>query len=150
MLSKKNRETVGSNYPFSTIIPVRITDINYGKHLGHVATVGIFHHARILFLNENGFDEMNVDGLGMILVSSSYSFKNEASFNEKLLIHIGVGDYSRLKFNFLYKAINKESGKEIVSSQEELVFFDYSKGKVSRIPERFLELCKKSCVKHTN
>lgn len=68
-------------YPFSTIIPVRITDINYGKHLVHVATVGIFHHARVLFLKENGFDEMNIDALGIILLNSHYSFKSEAKLN---------------------------------------------------------------------
>src|SRR5438552_15338896 len=102
-----NKLTV--SYPFATIIPVRITDINYGKHLGHVATAGIFHQARVLFLNENGFDEMNIDGYGVILLNSHYSFKSEARFNNNLLVHVGIGEFSKLKFNFVYKAINKDT-----------------------------------------
>ena len=37
---------------FSTEIPVRITDINYGGHLGNDSILSIVQEARVRFLNE--------------------------------------------------------------------------------------------------
>ncbi len=137
-------------YPFSTIIPVRITDINYGKHLGHMATIGILHNARVLFLSENNFDELNIDGLGIILLNSYYSFKKEAFFNSKLVVKVGIGEYTKLKINFLYKIIEKDTENEIMNGKEEVAFFDYSKGKISRIPQIFMEFCRSMQVTNIN
>lgn len=83
---------MSSRFKFETIIPVRITDINYAKHLGHTALIGIFHNARVLFLSQNGFDEMNIDGLGLILLNSNYSFKSEAVFNTSLVVRVAIED----------------------------------------------------------
>lgn len=38
------------SFPFTTQLPVRITDINYGAHLGNDALLGLLHEARIHFL----------------------------------------------------------------------------------------------------
>lgn len=130
-----------SSYPFSTIIPVRITDINYGNHLGHAETVGIFHHARVLFLNKHDFDEMNIDGYGVILLNSQYSFKTEAKFNNQLLINVGVSEFSKLKFSFSYQALNNETGDIISDGNEEFVLYDYTKRKIAKMPEDFLIFC---------
>jgi acyl-CoA thioester hydrolase len=135
------------SFPFSTIMPVRVTDINYGKHLGHLSTIGILHSAWALFLNENGFDELNVEGLGVILLNSSYKFLSESYFNDLLQVNVGIGEFSKLKFNFLFKVINQKSGKIAVTGQEEYAFMDYSCGKVARVPERFLDFCRAAQVK---
>ena len=135
---------IKTTYPFSVMIPVRITDINYGKHLGHVATIGIFHHARVLFLNDNGFDEMNIQGYGVILLNSHYSFKKEARFNNQLLVNVGIGEFSKLKFNFIYQALDKDTGDIISEGSEEHVLFDYEKRKVAKLPDLFLSFCQKN------
>jgi len=54
---------------------------------------------------------------------------------------VGIGAYSTTRFNVLYQASNKETGKLIVSSQEEITFFNYTRGKLSKIPESFLLFC---------
>jgi len=135
------KSIVENHYPFSVEISVRITDINYGGHLGHMAVVGIFHQARLLFLNEYNIDEMNVEGNGVILLNSSYAFKNQAFLNDQLIVRVGIGTYSKTRFNFLYQASDKETGKLIVSGQEETTFFNYIKGKLSKIPKSFLSFC---------
>ncbi|MEE9452467.1 MAG: thioesterase family protein [Gammaproteobacteria bacterium] len=145
-MSEGNQHIKDKTYPFSTLIPVRITDINYGRHLGHMATIGLCHQARLLFLHHYGFSEMDVEGLGMILLNLSYEFKRESHFNDVLNIHVAIGDYSKSKFTFLYKAINAENGMETMSSQEEFSFFNYDKGKISRMPPSFIELCKKNRI----
>ena len=134
-------------YPFSTIIPVRITDINYGNHLGHAATIGIFHQARVLFLNKNGFNELNIDSLGLIMVNISCSFKSEAFFNDQLIVHVGIGNFSKTKFEFLCEAVNQKNDKIVASSREEFAFFDYQNNKVCKMPEKFSLFCEKSTIK---
>lgn len=137
-------DTKNSNltvFPFSVVMPVRITDINYGMHLGHTATAGIFHNARVLFLESHGFDEMNIDGNGLILRNSNYSFKNEATFNTSLLIKVAIGESSKSKFSFVYQATNQTTGKTIADGKEEFVFFDYTRRKMTRVPDRFLDFC---------
>ena len=139
-----NESKTSPNLPFTIHMPVRITDINYGMHLGHMAVVGIFHNARVLFLNSHGFKEMDIEGVGLILLNSHYFFKNEASFNDNLLVSVGIGEFSKLKLNFIYKAVNQKTGLEVVSGHEEIACFDYTKRKISRIPSSFLEFCKKN------
>ena len=42
-----------ANFLFSTEIPIRISDINYGGHLGNDAVLSIVHEARIQFLQQS-------------------------------------------------------------------------------------------------
>jgi acyl-CoA thioester hydrolase len=43
-------------------IPVRITDINYGNHVGNNSFVEIIHEARMQFLSQFGFTELDIAG----------------------------------------------------------------------------------------
>ena len=46
---------VPPQFTFSTQIPVRITDINYGGHLGNDALLALLHEARVQFLRRYGY-----------------------------------------------------------------------------------------------
>ena len=37
-------------FPFSTELRVRITDVNYGGHMGNDSLLGLLHEARVRFL----------------------------------------------------------------------------------------------------
>ena len=50
-------------YLFSTEIPVRITDLNYGNHLGNDAILSLLHEARVRFLAYYGWTESSVTWL---------------------------------------------------------------------------------------
>ena len=56
---------------FRTEIPIRITDINYGGHLGNDSLLSIIHEARVRFLKSLGYSESNVEGVGIIMISLS-------------------------------------------------------------------------------
>ena len=51
------------NFNFSTELEIRITDINYGGHLGNNSVLGLIHEARLRLLVDKGFIEQNIDGL---------------------------------------------------------------------------------------
>ena len=52
-----------SNFNYQTNIKVRISDINYGGHLGNDSILSIIHESRVRFLNEYGFSEKDILGL---------------------------------------------------------------------------------------
>ena len=47
-------------------IPVRITDLNYGNHLGNDSLVSILHEARVQWLKLNGYTELDIEGTGQL------------------------------------------------------------------------------------
>ncbi|NDG84238.1 MAG: thioesterase, partial [Proteobacteria bacterium] len=50
-------------FAFSTELSLRITDINYGGHLGNDAVLGLVHEARVRFLKHHGFSETEIGGV---------------------------------------------------------------------------------------
>ena len=59
-----------SSFHFTTEIPIRISDINYGGHLGNDAVLSILHEARLRMLIEHGWTEMSIEGVSIIMSDS--------------------------------------------------------------------------------
>ena len=53
------------SYPFSIEMTVRITDLNYGGHLGNDTMLSLIHESRIAFLARHGFSEMDCGGVSL-------------------------------------------------------------------------------------
>ena len=83
-------------------IPVRITDINYGNHLGNDSFVAIIHEARMQFLQQYNFTELNVCGTSLIMNELFVEFKNEAYYKDILEVKIYVGEILKVSFEFFY------------------------------------------------
>ncbi len=118
-------------------IPVRITDINYGNHLGNDSLVGIIHEARMQFLQNYGFTEMNVMNTSLIMNELVVTFKNEAFYKEFLEVDIFVGEIARVGFELYYSlsAVRQQKPILIALAKTGLVCFNYSEKKVESIPE---------------
>ena len=56
---------------------VRITDLNYGNHLGHDTLVSLLHEARARFFKFHELSEGNVDGVGVILTELEVGYKKQ-------------------------------------------------------------------------
>lgn len=56
-------------------IPVRISDINYGNHVGNDAFVSIIHEARAQWLQQEGYTELDFAGTGLIMSDLAVEFK---------------------------------------------------------------------------
>ena len=125
------------NFHFSTEIQVRISDINYGGHLGHDSILTLTHEARMRFLHKYGFSEMNIDGVGLIISDAALVYKSESFYGDTLRIEIAVLDFSQYGCDFIYKITEKGSGREVARAKTGIVFFDYEKRKVAPVPEKF-------------
>lgn len=121
---------------FSTELNVRITDLNYGGHLGNDSVLSLLHEARVRFLEHLGYTEMDVEGVGTIMSDAAIQFKSEAFYGEKLTIDIAVENFTRAAMDIYYKL---SCGTRIVAiAKTGIVFYNYDKKKVVSIPEVFL------------
>ena len=126
-----------SRFVFSTQIPVRIDDINYGCHLGHDSVLTLTHEARVRFLTAHGYTEGDIEGVGIIMGDVGITYSSEAFYGDVIKISIGVGEYGNHFCELIYLLLNEKSGKEIARVKTSLVFFDYKERKTVRMPEEF-------------
>jgi len=128
---------IPEKFIFKTEITIRITDINYGGHLGNDSLLSIIHEARVRFLNHLGYSESNVNGSGIIMIDSAIQYKSEGFYGEVLVIEVAVTEFTGIGCDFIYRIINKDSKKEIAAAKTGIVFFDYEKRKTVPVPPEF-------------
>ena len=127
-------------------IPVRITDINYGNHVGNDAFVSIIHEARMQWLQQHGYTELNIEGTGLILADLIVEFKSEAFYGDIIEIIISVGEISKVSFELFHQlsATRNEKNILLALAKTGMVCYDYGIKKVIRIPERLKGILLKS------
>lgn len=120
---------------FRCTIPVRITDINYGNHLGNDSMLSIVHEARMQMLTAWGFSEMNAGGTGLIMADVMIAFKNEAFYGDHLTIDIFCEEITTLSFDLLYKITTQRNTEtlDVAHVKTGMICFDYSTRKVTPI-----------------
>jgi acyl-CoA thioester hydrolase len=118
-------------------IPVRITDINYGNHLGNDAIVRIVHEARMTWLHGHGFTELNIMGTGLIMADLAAEFKAEGFYGDMIDVNIACGEKTRVAFELYYELIARRNGETILLAlvKTGMVCYDYGNKKVVAIPE---------------
>ncbi len=126
------------DFSFSTDVRVRISDINYGNHLGNDALLSLVHEARLQFLQSRGFSELDIDGCGLILTDAVILYKSQGFHGDLLSILSAVGDFNKYGCDFFFKVIQKNSGKEVARAKTGIVFFDYNRQKMAPVPSAFL------------
>jgi acyl-CoA thioesterase FadM len=124
------------NWLFSTEIPIRITDINYGNHLGNDALLSILHEARMQFFsNLTGGTELNmIDGIGIIIYDCAISYKSEGFYGNILKTNIGINELTEIGFELLYQVINLSTQKTLAEAKHGIVCFDYQARKKAKVP----------------
>ncbi len=130
--------TLPENFNFSTHIDVRITDINYGGHLGNDSILGIIQEARVRLLADKGFTETNIDGVGIIMTDTVIVYLSEGFYGDKLRIDIAVDEITNTGCDIYYRFVNIANDKVIVNAKTNIVFYNYTSKKVSRTPKIFL------------
>lgn len=135
-----------SQFLFTAEIMVRVSDLNYGGHLGHDTLLTILQEARILFYRSLGYrDETSFEGsVGQIIADVAVQYKSESFAADILVIHVGVLDITRFGFDMIYRVVNKSNGKDVAVAKTGIVCFDYGKRKVAPMPVSLLEHLKKN------
>jgi acyl-CoA thioester hydrolase len=127
---------------FTTELQVRVSDINYGGHVGNDSMLTLMHEARLVFYRSLGFkNEISFEGsIGQIITDAAIEYKAESFLGDYLRIQIFIGEISKYGFEMSYKITNKNTEKEIARGKTGIVCFDYEKRKVASIPAALLNM----------
>lgn len=122
---------------FSVDIPVRVTDLNYGGHVGNDRILSVMHEARVQFYRHLGFkDELSFgENIGQIITDAAMVYKSESFLGDVITVQITVMDFNKYGFDMMYLLTNKVTGKEIARGKTGIVCFDYQRKKIAGIPE---------------
>lgn len=131
-------------FVFTTNMGIRISDINYGNHLGHDSLVSFFHEARVRFLKKIGYGELDINGLGILVTNLVVNYVNEAFYSDVITIKIGIGEIKKSSIDLIYQAIIEDTNSEIARAITTVTFYDYKNLKVARIPKIFLSSIKEN------
>ena len=129
---------LSKNWLFEIELPVRITDINYGQHLGNDSFLAMIQEARVRWLHRHGWTELHIaETTGLIMVDVAVRFKNEAVFGDTLKIQIAAADWTEIGFDLVYLATKSATGAEVARAQTGMIFFDYTTRRIAHAPPDF-------------
>lgn len=132
------------HFLFATALEVRVSDLNYGGHVGNDRMLTLMQEARIHFYRHLGFEgEMKLtETIGQIITDVVVIYKSEAFLGDKLRFEIAATDFNKYGFDLVYRVTNSQSGKEVALGKTGIVCFDYKRRKMVAIPpsvsEKFL------------
>ena len=138
------------NFSFTTEIPVRISDINYGGHVGNDTVLTLVHEARVRFLNKAGYGELAIEGFGIIISDAAIEYKSELFYGDTVIISIKALNFSKHGFELFYKMekisqsvrLDDAAGQGnilVAKIKTGVLCYDYSKKKIVTIPENVVK-----------
>ena len=126
-------------FVFATELPVRISDINYGNHVGNDAILSLVHEGRLRFLAQFGYTEMDLEGTGLLMVDAAVQYKAQSVYADRLRIEITTDAWTFTGFDVLYRITHADTGREVARVKTGMRFFNYATGKIVRAPARVRE-----------
>jgi 4-hydroxybenzoyl-CoA thioesterase len=125
-------------FSFRTDVPIYLTHINMARHLDNSALIGLLSEARIRFFQSLGYQELDVEGVGIVITDAALQYKSEAFHGETLVFAIAPDDFNKYGFDLMWQATDKATGREVARGKTGLIFFDYAARKPAPIPVPFL------------
>ena len=130
-----------TTFSFSTNIPVRITDVNYGNHVGNDSVLSIIHEARMQYLKHFGFTELDFAGVGMIMKDVGIEFRSELFYGDVVIASVTSTGFTKVSFDLYYKLEKVAAGQltTVAIAKSAMVCYDYSLKKIVAVPEAALQ-----------
>ena len=131
-----------AKFSFSTNIPIRITDINFGGHVGNDTILSIIHEARAKFFQHLGYDELNFGGVGTIMSDVAIEYKDQIYYGDEIIASVAVGEITKVAFDLFYKLEKRSVGGKqttVALAKTWMVCYDYNLKKVAAIPQKAIE-----------
>ncbi len=129
------------HFYFSTLISIRITDLNYGGHVGNDSFLSLIHEARQQFLLSHGYKELEIAGIGLIMADVAIEYKKELNHRDVVKISVAADGFDKLGFDIFYKMelINGEETVLAGKAKTGMLCYDYTQKKKVPVPEEVIQ-----------
>jgi acyl-CoA thioester hydrolase len=123
-------------YKFHRALTVRVNDLNYGNHVGHQNFFSYFQEARVGYLNQFGYSEMDLGGCSLILAEAGCKYKRSLFLNDRVDVACAIVALKSKRFTMAYQI---ERDQTVCAEGFTInLAFNYQSNKVVRLPEEFL------------
>ena len=126
------------HFGFSTTIQIRITDLNYGGHVGNDSFLSLIHEARQQFLLSLGYSEFSIENTSLIMADAAIEFKKELNHMDVIKIDVTAGNFDKYGFDLFYKIeiISEENFILAAKVKTGMLCYDYQNRKLVPVPEK--------------
>ena len=121
-------------FPFAVELEVRVSDLNYGNHLGNDAVLSLIHEARRRYFRALGSDEIGSDGTGFVVADSAVTYRAQAFYGDLLRIEVAAGDFTSRSCAFFFRVSAVADGRVVAEARTGMVSFDFKAQKAVTIP----------------
>lgn len=125
-------------FPFSTELEVRVSDLNYGNHLGNDSMLTLIHEARRRFLESLGLEEIGADSLGFVIADAAVIYRAQAFYGDRLRIQVAAGDFGSRGCDFYYRISHVTDKRVLAEAKTGTVYFDFRAQKTISFPSEVL------------
>ena len=124
-------------FPFSTTLEVRVTDLNYGNHVGNDQVLGLIHEARRRYIRSLGSDEIGADGTGFVIADAAVVYRAQAFYGDLLTVEVAAGEFQSRSCAFFYRVRKGETA--VAEARTGVVCFDFKAQKDQAFPPSLLQ-----------
>lgn len=126
------------NFKFSTTLKIRITDLNYGGHVGNDSFLTLVHEARQQFLNSFGYSELKLENTSLIMLDAAIEFKKELNYGDTIRISVAANGFDKYGFDLFYKIEIADNENYILAGKAKtgMLCYDYNSKKLTAVPEQ--------------
>jgi len=129
-------------FHFETTLKIRVSDLNYGGHLGNDSFLSLAHESRVQFFKSFNMTERSFFDRSLIMADSVVIYKSQGFLGEQINIKISVQNCSSHGFQLFYLLQKKVKGVDLAHIQTSMVFYDYNEGKIMPFPKKFKDFLK--------
>lgn len=123
-------------FPYKTRMQVRLSDLGGGRHLGNHMVVSYMNEALLSFLRDYDLREY-IETHSLINPEYSVVVKSESMYGDILRIDMAIFENGQYGIDLIFKITNESSGKEAARAKMVMLFFDYEKHELKKIPDNF-------------
>ncbi len=129
---------------FSTSLTIRVSDLNYGGHLGYDKVLTLAHQARLNMFKTWDVSELNLgDGnTGLIAGDVVINYLGEGFLNDVLLVEIQPVELGAIGFRLAHRFSNRETDTDIALIEIGFIGFDYQQRRPRKLPRSFAKRLK--------
>src|SRR5215207_5196211 len=112
-------------FNFHVSIPIRITDLNYGGHVGNDTVLTLLHEARMQFLGHFNYTELEFGITSLIMSDVGIEFKSELFYGDLVKAYVTATDFGKVGFDIYYKLVNEENERVVAVAKTGMVCYNY-------------------------
>jgi acyl-CoA thioesterase FadM len=128
-------------FSFTTQMQIRVTDLNYGGHVGNDTILSLLQEARQQFLQSRGYAELSVESFGLIMADAMIEYKKELNHKDAIEIALVATDFDKLGFDIYYRitVLQNSEAHLAVRAKTGMMLYDYSAKKKVSLTENIIQ-----------